>query len=74
MAASEWVSIKVPRAAYDEAMRLKRALASRGTKLLPAALRPSAAFTIGHVFVVGVRVISKAIRPRLGASRRERHG
>jgi hypothetical protein len=65
MAASDWVTIKVPRTAYDEAVRVKNLLLRRGTKLLPPSLRPEGTLTIGHVFVIGVNALQKALKPGL---------
>ena len=50
MGQGDWVTIKVPRGAYEEALRLKDLLFRKGTKLLPAPLRPEGSLTIGHVF------------------------
>jgi hypothetical protein len=70
MGQGNWVTIKVPRAAYEEALRLKDTLWHKGTKLLPPSLRPEGPLTIGHVFVLGVKVLQKALKPGIRKGRK----
>jgi hypothetical protein len=63
MAAEDWATIKVPRVAYEEALRMKNLLLRKGTGILPPQLRPDGPFTIGHVFTLGVNALHKVLKP-----------